>query len=80
MRCMEPSKLAEDVALIEKLGGPAAVAKKLKLPPSSGVQTVQNWKTRGIPPKVKLSRPDLFLQGLHTGRPRRQHREEQKAA
>ena len=26
-----------------------------------GVQRVHNWKTRGIPPRVKLERPDLFL-------------------
>lgn len=53
-----------DWHLIEKLGGPTAVAKELDLPEASGVQTVQNWKYRGIPSKTKLSRPDLFLRNL----------------
>jgi hypothetical protein len=26
-----------------------------------GAQRVCNWTTRGIPPRVKLERPDLFL-------------------
>ncbi|MGZ9713919.1 hypothetical protein ACXX82_24280 [Glaciimonas sp. GNP009] len=45
-----------------KLGGPAKVAELLGLDKTrGGVQRVQNWTTRGIPPKEKLARPDLFL-------------------
>lgn len=64
-----PEQIASDCALIDGLGGPAAVARTLQLPATSGVQTVQNWKTRGIPAGVKVSRPDLFLPNL---KPRRQ--------
>lgn len=53
-----------DWILIQQLGGPAALARELKLPEKSGTQTVQNWKTRGIPARVKLQRPDLFLADL----------------
>lgn len=50
-----------DATLIEALGGPAEVARKLDLDPAKGgVQRVQNWTTRGIPPAVRLSRLDLF--------------------
>src|SRR5690348_12204504 len=50
-----------DAALIEALGGPAEVARKLELDPAKGgVQRVQNWITRGIPPAIRLSRLDLF--------------------
>lgn len=52
----------EDAQLIKDLGGPAALAEKLGYDKQrGGVQRVQNWLTRGIPPKVKLQRPDLFL-------------------
>ena len=50
-----------DSELIEQLGGPTKVAELLKYDKHGGVQRVQNWLTRGIPPKVKLERPDLFL-------------------
>lgn len=49
-----------DRALIDKLGGPTAVARKLNLG-VNGAQRVGNWRARGIPPKVKLQHPDLFL-------------------
>ena len=50
-----------DASLIEALGGPAEVARKLELDPAKGgVQRVQNWTTRGIPPAIRLSRLDLF--------------------
>jgi hypothetical protein len=52
-----------DAELIEKLGGPAKVCELLALDKSRGVQRVHNWKSRGIPPAVKLSRPDLFVPG-----------------
>lgn len=51
-----------DSTLIDGLGGPAAVAKLLGYDKvSGGTQRVHNWRTRGIPAKVKVERPDLFL-------------------
>lgn len=50
-----------DRDLIMKHGGPAALAELLKFRKPGGVQRVQNWMTRGIPAKVKLDHPDLFL-------------------
>lgn len=51
-----------DKDLIEVLGGPTRVAELLGYDKSSGgVQRVQNWITRGIPAKVKLDHPALFL-------------------
>lgn len=48
-----------DKALIAQLGGPAKVAELLGLE-KGGTQRVHNWTTRGIPPAVRLQRPDLF--------------------
>jgi hypothetical protein len=50
-----------DADLIDELGGPAKVCELLSIPKHGGVQRVQNWKARGIPARVKLERPDLFL-------------------
>jgi hypothetical protein len=52
--------MSTDKEVIDALGGPAAVAEKLGYDKHGGVQRVQNWTTRGIPPKVRLERPDLF--------------------
>lgn len=52
-----------DEDLIQHLGGPAKLAERLGYD-KFGVQRVQNWKKRGIPPSVKLERPDLFLTEL----------------
>jgi len=50
-----------DADLIDRLGGPADVARLLGYDPKAGgVQRVQNWKTRGIPEIVRLRRPDVF--------------------
>ncbi|HVL77600.1 MAG TPA: hypothetical protein VM406_16420 [Noviherbaspirillum sp.] len=55
----------DDKKLIEDLGGPAKVAEQLGYDKAQGgVQRVHNWMTRGIPAKVKLERPDLFLPGF----------------
>lgn len=40
----------KDSELIDKLGGPAEVARKLGFEMPKGIQRVQNWKYRGIPP------------------------------
>ena len=58
-----------DWALIGELGGPAAVARELEIE-QNGVQVVQNWKYRGIPPHWKVKRPDLFLPHLSQRRPK----------
>jgi len=50
-----------DRELIERLGGPTRVAELLGWPKHGGAQRVQNWLTRGIPPAIKVHRPDLFL-------------------
>lgn len=48
--------MTTDKEQIERLGGSAEVARML----GYTVQRVQNWKDRGVPAKVKLTRPDLF--------------------
>ena len=53
--------MSTDKKIIEDLGGPAAVAELLGYEKHGGVQRVQNWLSRGIPPKVKVERPDLFM-------------------
>jgi hypothetical protein len=53
--------MSPDKQLIDDLGGPTKVAELLGYDKHGGVQRVQNWTTRGIPPKVKLEHPELFL-------------------
>ncbi len=48
-----------DRELIDRLGGPTSVARRLGLYPG-GVQRVSNWRVRGIPALMRLQRPDLF--------------------
>lgn len=51
-----------DKEIILNLGGPTEVAKLLKYDlKKGGAQRVQNWMTRGIPSKVKVDHPDLFM-------------------
>lgn len=52
--------MKSDAEIIEDLGGPAKVAKLLGYKPESGIQRVNNWKTRGIPATVRLSNLHLF--------------------
>lgn len=56
--------MATDRELIEHLGGPAKVAELLKYDKNGGVQRVHNWMTRGIPARVKLGHPEIFLRGI----------------
>ena len=57
--------IARDAALIARHGGPTRVAEMLGFDPKQGgTQRVQNWVTRGIPSRIKLLRPDLFLPGM----------------
>lgn len=51
----------DDIQIIEKLGGATAVAKLLGYKTQGGSQRVHNWLKRGIPYKVKVDHPDLFL-------------------
>ncbi|RIQ11585.1 hypothetical protein D0844_16355 [Bordetella avium] len=50
-------------ALIDALGGPTAVAERLKLLDEPGaVQRVSNWKRRGIPAQVRIDYPEVFAE------------------
>lgn len=52
----------KDSQLIDSLGGPAKVAELLGFDKSDGgIQRVHNWRTRGIPAKVKVDHPDIFM-------------------
>lgn len=54
----------DDKQRILDLGGPTKVAELLGFDKAKGgVQRVQNWMTRGIPAKIKLSYPNLFPHG-----------------
>lgn len=48
--------MSSDKELIESLGGSA----KLALLLGFSVQRVENWKERGIPPRVRLDHPHIF--------------------
>lgn len=50
-----------DEEIISDLGGPAKVAELLGYDKQGGTQRVSNWITRGIPARVKVERPDLFM-------------------
>ena len=50
-----------DTELISHYGGPAKLARLLGFPEQGGVQRIQNWTTRGIPPAVKVQFPEIFL-------------------
>ena len=54
-------QIERDRERIKELGGPAKVAELLGLEKAGGVQRVQNWTTRGIPPAVKVAHPALFM-------------------
>lgn len=49
-----------DKAIIDSLGGPAEVARKLGLDTTGATQRVHNWTHRGIPAEVRLAHLDLF--------------------
>ena len=50
-----------DAELIDKLGGPGKVVELLKHDAPGSRNRVQNWKTRGIPSKVKVEFPQIFM-------------------
>ena len=49
-----------DSEIIERLGGSTVLTRRLGYK-KAGAQGVNNWKTRGIPARVKLQWPGLFL-------------------
>lgn len=51
-----------DSDLIDALGGPTKLAERLQMT-KGGAQRVCNWRKRGIPARVKLAHPDVFLAG-----------------
>lgn len=52
-----------DSELIDKLGGPAALARALGLTPErSRVQRVHNWRKRGIPAQIWLDHADTLAE------------------
>lgn len=61
--------LQEDIQIITALGGPSKVAELLSLPKKGGQQRVQNWLARGIPARMKVKRPDLFMPELAGHKP-----------
>mgnify|MGYP000942257663 CR=1 FL=1 len=52
--------LHADAALVDHLGGPAALADQLGFTGSSRVQRIQNWKYRGIPEVIRLRHREIF--------------------
>lgn len=53
-----------DREIIERLGGPAEVARLLNYEKHNGTQRVHNWMTRGIPAQVKVDHPEIFMAGV----------------
>lgn len=62
MMCNRPvNKRHAHAVLIDRLGGPAKVARLLGFDSrGGGIQRVQNWKRRGIPELLLLKRADVF--------------------
>jgi len=54
-----------DRELIDALGGPMEVLKRLGWPVDHGLQRICNWSTRGIPYKVRLEHLDMWQQAAH---------------
>ena len=53
--------MMSDAELIELYGGAKKLAARLGYANAGGFQRVHNWITRGIPARVKLEHPKLFL-------------------
>ena len=49
-----------DADLIQRLGGPAVLARRLGFDAKSGTQRVHNWTERGIPALMRLNHPEVF--------------------
>ncbi len=57
-----------DAQLIEKLGGSAKLARRLGYEGERGTARVNNWKTRGIPARVRLDHQAVFQAALQDKR------------
>lgn len=68
MSTLNNHTLEADRELIQALGGPTQLAKRLGYQKPGSVQRVQNWTVRGIPPAVKVAHPDIFLTSIKTKR------------
>jgi len=60
MNAQNPTDVHPDSLLIDQLGGPSVVARALGYDTRGGVQRVHNWKSRGIPPLIRITRSDVF--------------------
>lgn len=60
MRSM--NQIERDAELIRALGGPTKVARLLSPVEPVLVQSVQNWLHRGIPSRIKVLHPHIFMQ------------------
>ncbi len=60
MEANQSKKLHEDADLIDRLGGPAKIARSLGFEMPQGTRRVQNWKYRGVPPFLRVTRVDVF--------------------
>ena len=49
-----------DAEIIQALGGPTVLARRLGLSTPDGSRRVHNWIKRGIPAKVRLENPRVF--------------------
>lgn len=58
------SKPESDAQIIDRLGGPVAVAKLLNYTNRGAAARVSNWKRRGIPADVLVEFPHLFAAAL----------------
>lgn len=58
---MDSTSRHPDSELIDKLGGPSALARRLGLTKRGSVQRVTNWRRRGIPLAVKVAHADIFM-------------------
>jgi hypothetical protein len=57
-----PQEIQRDRELITSLGGVTKLTERLGYEKAGGLQRVQNWTVRGIPDRVKLQYPHIFLQ------------------
>jgi hypothetical protein len=54
-------QIKKDAETIDRLGGSTKVSRMLGFPKEIGTQRVNNWKRRGIPARIKLDFPKIFL-------------------
>ena len=57
----EFNRRMDDKKIIDLYGGATKLSNLLNFKTPNGARRVHNWKTRGIPAKVKLDFPEVFL-------------------